>query len=119
MNIRFAIVLLALLISPSLAADSAPYVDSKITKERFDEITAEDMDQLRSKKILFASRSFGLNLYGGIRSLAAKDKKYDLLSSYERFDVFKAGGDISIIPTDIFAKKSFVHFLATYWPHTV
>lgn len=97
---------------------AAPYVDSKTIKERFAEVTAEDMEQLRGKKILFASRSFGLNLHNGLRSLAAKDKRYDLLSSYARYDVFKAGGDLSIIPAEAFAKANFVHFLATYWPHT-
>ena len=97
---------------------AAPYVDSKITKERFNEITAEDMEMLRGKKILFASRSFGLNLCGGLRSLAVQDKKYEFLSSYERYDVFKAGGDLSVIPADACQNKNFVHFLATYWPHT-
>ncbi|MCZ7644390.1 MAG: leucine-rich repeat domain-containing protein [Planctomycetota bacterium] len=100
------------------ARAGAPYVDSKIAKERFAEISAADMDLLRSKKILFASRSFGLNLCGGLATLAQKDKRYEFLSSYQRFDVFKAGGDLSVIPADAFAKSNFVHFLATYWPHT-
>lgn len=97
---------------------AAPYVDSKITKERFKEITAEDMEMLRGKKILFASRSFGLNLCNGLRALAKEDKRYDFLSSYQRYDVFKAGGDLSVIPADAFEKTNFVHFLASYWPHT-
>jgi hypothetical protein len=76
------------------------------------------MEALRGKKILFASRSFGLNTFTGLTLLAKEDAKYDLLSSYVRYDVAKAGGDLSIIPADAFAQKHFVHFLATYWPHT-
>ncbi len=104
--------------SVARADGDAPYVDSKITKDRFKEITAEDMDLLRSKKILFLSRSFGLNLCAGLGLLAKDDKKYEFLSSYQRFDVAKAGGDLSIIPADLFEKTNFVHSLATYWPHT-
>jgi hypothetical protein len=43
---------------------------------------------------------------------------YEFLSSYERYDVFKAGGDLDIIPPDIYGYKNFVHFLATATPHT-
>jgi len=94
------------------------YVDSKTAKEHFNEVTAEDMEMLRGKKILFASRSFGLNLCSGLRALAAQDKKYELLSSYQRYDVFKAGGDVSVIPADAYKQKNFVHFLASMWPLT-
>lgn len=109
-----------LLCAPVLFGETseAPYVDSKAIKERFDQITAADMAMLRQKKILFASRSFGLNLCKGIGHLAKQDPKYDLLSSYQRFDVFKAGGDLSIIPADAFQNKNFVHFLCTHWPLT-
>lgn len=115
---RACAALLLLACAATLARAQAPYVDSKAAKERFAEITAADMDLLRSKKILFASRSFGLNLHNGLTSLAQKDKRYAFLVSYERFDVFKAGGDLNVIPADIFKKVNFVHFLATYWPHT-
>ena len=94
------------------------YVDSKAIKDRFDSLTAEDMEKLRRKKILLASRSFGLNTCNGFAALAKKDKKYDFLSSYKRFDVFKAGGNTGIIPPDIFSKVNFVHSLATHWPPT-
>jgi hypothetical protein len=119
MKPTFAAWLIALLLlSPVAAAQDAPYVDSKAAKDRFSEVTAADMEALRGKRILFASRSFGLNLHNGLRALAKEDKTYELLSSYERYDVFKAGGDLSVIPADALAKKNFVHFLATYWPHT-
>lgn len=105
----------------SFSAESsspAPHVDSRAIKERFDAITEADMETLRGKKIVLVSRSFGLNLFKGLSFLAREDKKYDLLSSYERFDVFKAGGNVGIIPADALQKKNFVHFLGTYWPHT-
>ncbi len=110
------------LIAPSALAveeaSPAPYVDSKAIKERFDQITAEDMELLRGKNILLASRSFGLNLLKGLTALAKQDSKYDLVSSYERYNVFKEGGNLGIIPADAFDKTKFVHFLATYYPHT-
>ena len=100
------------------ARGAAMLVDSKAIKEHFAGITDKDMELLRSKNILFASRSFGLNLWNGLTALAKQDKKYDILSSYERFDVFKAGGNLATIPADAFQKTKFVHFLCTYWPHT-
>ena len=108
--------------TPAQAAGDAKfplYVNSKVTKDRFDEITAQDMDTLRTKKILFASRSFGLNLCVGLRALAAKDKKYDLMSSYKMiYNVNQVGGDLSVIPADVFKDKNFVHFLCSVWPLT-
>lgn len=99
-------------------SDQSPFVDSKTVKGRFADITDSEMELLRGKKILFASRSFGLNMCNGLKALARQDAKYDFLSSYQRYDVFKAGGDVSVIPADAFDRANFVHFLATYWPHT-
>lgn len=99
-------------------AGEAPFIDAKAVRERFATITAKDMETLRSKRILFASRSFGLNTRAGLVSLARQDKTYEMLGAYQRYDVFKAGGDLSIIPKDAFASSNFVHFMATYWPHT-
>ncbi|MEI6337642.1 MAG: SGNH/GDSL hydrolase family protein [Verrucomicrobiota bacterium] len=76
------------------------------------------MDLLRTKKILFGSRSFGGNLCNGLTSLAEKDAKYQLLGTYQKFDVMSAGGDISIIPADVFQKSTFVHFFCSMWPLT-
>lgn len=103
--------------APTQQSGSTPlYVDSKAINERFSTITAEDMEMLRSKKILLASRSFGLNLRKGLEALAKQDKKYEIVYSPDKFDVFKAGGDTSIIPSDVFSKMNFVHFLATAYP---
>lgn len=106
------------LTTPQPATAQAPYVDSKAIKERFDQITQADMDLLRQKKIILASRSFGLNLVKGLGQLAKTDPKYSLTTSYERFDVNKAGGDVGIIPPDFFQNKNFLHFLATVHPAT-
>lgn len=94
------------------------YVDSKAIQERFDQITPADLDTLRNKKILFASRSFGLNMVKGLKALAKKDPNYDIISSYELFNVFKQGGDLGIIPADAFQKTKLVHVLITAWPPT-
>jgi len=94
---------------------SAPlYVDSKAIKDRFASVTSEDMDMLRSKKILFMSRSFGLNTVQGLGLLAKQDKKYDLLASYKRVG-FGGAGDPPV-PSDIFAHFNFVHWGAAGWP---
>ena len=108
-----------LLLATVVVAQDAPYVDSKITKERWKEVTDADLKEIAGKKILFASRSFGLNLVGGMKSLAKQNPACDIVGKWERYDVFKEGGDLSIIPADAFAKTNFVHFLCSYWPHTV
>ena len=89
----------------SARAGDAPYVNSAIADEHFGGITAADMEVIRSKRFLFASRSFGLNLRGGLTSLAKKDPKLDILSSLRSFDVNNAGGDVSIIPHDVFDRS--------------
>lgn len=112
-----AFLLLALInASADDAKPAAVYVDAKAIKERFSTITAEDMDLLRSKKILFGSRSFGGNTLGGLRIMAKEDKKYDLMSSFQDFNVSKAKDDLSIIPADVFTKVNFVHFGVAGWP---
>ena len=95
----------------------APYVNAQAIRERFDRITEAEVEALRGKKILFASRSFGLNLMNGFRRLEQENPKLKFPGTYARYDVFRAGGDLSAIPADAFEKSNFVHFLCTYWPH--
>ncbi len=110
---------LSMLIGANVTADGAtPYVGAKEADDGYKTLTAEDMDMLRGKKILFASRSFGLNMCKGLSALKKENPDMDFLSSYQRFNVPKSGGDLSIIPVDVFEETNFVHFLATYWPHT-
>ncbi len=113
--------ILAVMVSSlsAMAEEAVPgYVDSKAIKERFDQIPPANFDLLREKKILFTSRSFGLNMVKGLRALAKKDPNYDLVSSYELYNVFKQGGDLGIIPADAFEKTKVVHVLIAAWPPT-
>ena len=76
-----ALSVLAMSCAPGFAADpagGAPYVDSKAIKERFEAITAEDMDLLRQKKILLVSRSFGLNLFKGLTRMALSSGRFGM-----------------------------------------
>jgi hypothetical protein len=113
--IALSVAAICVLTTSGLRAE-APYVDSKAIKERFKNITEADMKMLREKKILLVSRSFGLNLCNGLRVLAKEDAKYDLLGSYERYDIPRKGFDS--ISADAFKDRNFVHVLGTYWPHT-
>lgn len=110
-----------LLISLTLvtfARASNPYVGSAEALNGFDAITPAQMEELRGKKILFASRSFGLNTYNGLNLLKNQDSDYDLLNAYIRYNVFGNGSDLSIVPGEAFDNHNLVHVLATYWPHT-
>ena len=112
------------------AADSDPapmYVDAKAIKERFSTITDEDMEMLRSKKILLLSQSFGLNTVTGLQLLAKENKKYDLLSSFIRARVPDfSGKEVDDgkknawprLTPDVFSQYNFVHCMITIWPFT-
>ena len=117
-----SLIVLMMLASSAAAAvaaapTAAPFIDSKAIKERFADITAAEMDSLRQKKILFCSRSFGMNICGGLKKLGQQDAKYQLMDSYQRFNVFKSGGDLSVIPADAFQKSQFVHFICSVHPY--
>lgn len=110
-------------------SDPAPmYVDARAIKERFSTITDEDMEMLRSKKILFGSQSFGVNMAQGLELLAKENKKYDLVSAYHKFSYTdwseKAGANkgknflLTQLPADVFSKYNFVHFIITIYPWT-
>jgi len=109
--------LLLLLGTNGVLAQNAPYVGAWEADTFFDNITSNEMDVLRTKKILFASRSFGLNMHNGLTSLKNSNPMHDILSDYVRYDVFSAGGDLSVIPTDAYDMYNFVHFLATPSPY--
>ncbi len=111
-------VLFSLMARPAPSAE-APYINAQAIRERFDSITDEEIEALGQKRILFASRSFGLNLMNGFRRLAEENPRYKKFPvGYVRYDVFGAGGDLSIIPADAFEQNRFVHVLCTYWPHS-
>lgn len=108
--------------SDAKTEEPAPlYVDSQAIKDRFSTVTAEDMEMLKSKKILFTSQSFGQNMRTGLKLLAKEDKKYDWPMTTEWFKNlnWKADGNFeSNIPADVFSKMNFVHFAVNKWPMT-
>ena len=107
-----------LLVGGVASAENAPYVGTYEADNFFSTITSNEMAALRTKKILFASRSFGLNMRDGLDRLKVKNPMHDLLNSYIRYDVLGAGGDLSIIPTNVFSSYNFVHFLCSLNPLT-
>lgn len=112
----FSLFAMVCLMASSKVYADAPYVDSKAIKERFKNISDDDMKMLRDKKILLVSRSFGLNLCNGLRKLSKEDAKYEMLGSFVRYDIPRKGFE-SVEP-DAFKEHHFVHVLGTYWPHT-
>lgn len=112
-RLAIAIILLGTLRSP---AQDAPYVASYETDNFFSTITSNEMNVLRTKKILFLSRSFGLNMMDGLARMEAYNPMYDFNSSYIRYDVMNNG--LGIVETNAFSNYNLVHCMATYWPHT-
>lgn len=97
------------------AGGEAPYIDAKAVKERWSTVTPEDIEKIRAQKILFTSKSIGLNLMTGLTLVGKENKAYDLVSGFQRFDVEKKGG-LPIVPADIFETTRFVHLLGTRYP---
>lgn len=106
----------AALLSGGVFADSAPYVGAYEADTFFSTITSNEMDVLRTKKILFLSRSFGLNMRDGLTDLKNQNPMYNILGSYVNYDVMNNG--LGTVATNAFANYNFVHCMATYWPHT-
>jgi PKD repeat protein len=107
----------AILLSGGAAsAQDAPYVGAYEADNFFSTITTNEMNVLRTKKILFLSRSFGINMVEGLARLEAKNPVYDFNSSYVKYEVQTLG--LGTVETNAFAKYNFVHCMATYYPHT-
>jgi len=64
--------------APAGATASAPYVGAAEADKEFRRITAADMEIIRSKHVLFGSRSSGLCLREGLALLAARNRMYAL-----------------------------------------
>lgn len=118
-RIRFfpvlGLLLVGLIPAPVSQAAEAPFIDAKAVKERWSTVTPQDMEKLRQQKILFTSKSIGLNLVTGLGLVGKADKNYDLVAGFQRFDVEKKGG-LPIVPADIFQTTGFVHILGTRYP---
>ncbi|MBN2581870.1 MAG: hypothetical protein JXL80_02305 [Planctomycetes bacterium] len=102
-----------LLITAAVAMAQAPYVGANEADNEFANITAADMDIIRTKKVLFASRSWGLNTGNGLTSLANQNPMYRLNRIWGINVMY--GEDI---PVDVYETYDVVNFLATYWPWT-
>ncbi|NLF32924.1 MAG: hypothetical protein GX591_18815, partial [Planctomycetes bacterium] len=96
-------------------ANDAPRVGGWEADSLFPTITAADMEVIRSKKILLASRSFGQNLRAGMVQLEGQNAMYHL-NYTGGFQVISEG--IGAVPDDIFQTYDFVQYYCTYWPHT-
>ncbi|MFW6155298.1 MAG: PKD domain-containing protein [Planctomycetota bacterium] len=94
----------------------APYVGAHEADSLFGRITADDMAIISNKKVLMASRSFGLNLKDGFARCATIDPMYTIDYSTDRYDV--NNNDIYIVPDDAFTKDHYVQYLCTLWPLT-
>ncbi len=108
--------LLAIGLTASAAAQTAvevPFIDAKAVEERFATITPEDIAEMRSLRILVASKSLGLNLMKGFDHLARDNPAWKL--EIRRYDVEKKGG-LSAVPPDAFAEPGVVHIMATRYP---
>jgi PKD repeat protein len=106
----------ALLSGSAASAQNAPYVGAYEADNFFSTITTNEMNVLRTKKILFLSRSFGINMVEGLARLEAKNPVYDFNSSYIKYEVQTFG--LGTVATNAFANYNFVHCMATYYPHT-
>jgi hypothetical protein len=110
------LVIITLLGGSVASAENAPYVGAYQADTFFPTITSNEMAVIKTKKILFLSRSFGLNMRDGLTDLKNQNSMYDILSSYVNYDVMNQG--LGTVATNAFANYNFVHCMATYWPHT-
>ena len=106
-------VLMLLAVVGAAQAGPAFYVGPQEVDEEFSRITAADMEVIRSKHVLMASRSFGLCILSGVSSLAATNPMYQLNRS-PSYDVNNKGP--SELPTNVFDTYDFVHYLCTLNP---
>jgi hypothetical protein len=78
----------------------------------FYNITNECFDTLRTKRILFGSRSWGLNTVDGLKALAKENPKYNLTIEQYRTD----SPSNQIIPNNTFDNPKLVQYVFDYWP---
>jgi hypothetical protein len=88
-------------------APAAPiYVGAYSVDHEFDLITDECMEILRTKRILFASRSWGLNLG---KVMGNKDKKYELV--WEPYTKPQINDQERVLTSDVFDQPKIVHYV--------
>jgi hypothetical protein len=99
--------------APPVAAKAsapAPYVGASEADNEFHRITAADMEIIRSKHVLFGSRSSGLCLREGLARLAAQNRMYALPIG-PTYDL--AGKERKEIPDDAPKSTAMIHYLFT------
>ncbi len=101
---------------PTGGAAEAPFIDAKAVKERWSEVTPEDIKRIQKCRILFTSKSIGLNLVKGLGLVSRADSAYSILGAFQRFDVEKKGG-LPVVPADVFQSAQLVHLLGTRHPY--
>jgi len=112
--IALASLLLAVLAPQARAADSAatkpaanvPYVGAYSVDHEFQYVTDEIMEIIRSKKILFGSRSWGLNIGN---TMGSKDKKYKLV--WEPYGNPQVDANHMTLKPEVFDKPKIVHYV--------
>jgi hypothetical protein len=91
----------------SKPADAAPiYVGAYSVDHEFQFVTDECMEILRTKRILFGSRSWGINL-GKIMS--SKDPKYAL--TWEPYNTPQISDQNRVLKPDVFDQPKIVHYI--------
>jgi hypothetical protein len=98
----------------SASAQDAPYVGSYEAETFFPTISSNEMNVLRTKNILFLSRSFGFNLRDGLERLKNKNPIYNIIGSHIYYDVYTYG--LSCVETNAFSNHTFVHVKSSLWP---
>jgi hypothetical protein len=87
-------------------SDSQPYVGAYSVDHEFKFVTEECMKIIRSKKILFGSRSWGLGL-GTI--MGSKDRKYELV--WESHASERVNSTERVLKPDAFDQPRIVHYV--------
>jgi hypothetical protein len=87
-------------------APSQPYVGAYSVDHEFEFVTEECIEIIRSKKILFGSRSWGLKL-GTI--LSAKDKKYEVV--WESYSSERVNDRQRVLKSSAFDQPKIVHYV--------
>lgn len=106
--IRRAIGLLALLACAPAAPAQAPYVGASEADNEFHRVTLDDLAVIRQKKVLLGTRSFGLNLLNGLRSLKVDDQPVGLNVGRAVRNFIR--DDPAQFPADVFDKHTVVHY---------
>jgi len=88
------------------AGGNVPYVGAWSVDHEFQYVTEECMNIIRSKRILFGSRSWGLGL--GL-VMSGKDKKYQVV--WEPYGSPQIDADHMVLKADVFDKPKIVHYV--------